>query len=157
VAGQNQLTGADPVFTILESARFYLAKVARCRRSARGTCAGSKRRVQGGRTPPCAFSSLHFAKATVLGRQRPVKRARAISRHLNAKSYQWGTRYCGSLFTITVLLRRTFGPSTGTNPALRAFSIMLSNALVETWNGGSTTSTCPFVLTIDASSSKNRS
>jgi hypothetical protein len=27
-----------------------------------------------GRTPPCAFSSLHFAKATVLAVSRPVKK-----------------------------------------------------------------------------------
>jgi len=44
-----------------------------------------------GRTPPCAFSSLHFVvKATALGRRRPVKRARALSRHLQAKSYEMG-------------------------------------------------------------------
>jgi hypothetical protein len=46
--------------TIVERSRFYLAPRAPCLRSAHGTCAGTKWRVQGGRRP-ALFGSLHFA------------------------------------------------------------------------------------------------
>ena len=48
-----------------------------------------------------------------------------------------GAFYSLPFFKITVLLRSTFGPSTGFNPASRAFLIVSSNAFFETRKGGS--------------------
>jgi hypothetical protein len=58
---------------------------------------------------------------------------------------------------ITALLRNTFGLSTGVKPALRALLTVCSNATFETWNGGSTTRTCPAGLSIDSMSLKSLS